>query len=60
MTVSPAQAASAVPVTEEARLAAVRRYRILDTPPDGALDRIASLAARFFDAPMATVSIVDT
>ncbi|WP_019328336.1 PP2C family protein-serine/threonine phosphatase, partial [Streptomyces sp. TOR3209] len=31
-----------------------------DTPPDGAFDRIASLAARLFDAPMATVAIVDT
>ncbi|HEX2298672.1 MAG TPA: GAF and ANTAR domain-containing protein [Pseudonocardiaceae bacterium] len=45
---------------EEARLAAVRRYDILDTPPDGAFDRVVALAARFFDAPMATVTIVDT
>ncbi|MGI5170635.1 PP2C family protein-serine/threonine phosphatase [Spirillospora sp. CA-253888] len=44
---------------ESRRLAAVRRYQVLDTPPDGALDKIASLAARVFDAPMATVSIVD-
>ncbi|MEZ3183043.1 SpoIIE family protein phosphatase [Streptomyces pimonensis] len=60
MTASPVRTASAVPVAEEVRLAAVRRYRILDTPPDGAFDRIASLAARLFDAPMATVAIVDT
>ncbi|MFD5449485.1 PP2C family protein-serine/threonine phosphatase [Streptomyces sp. NPDC003470] len=60
MTASPVQAASAEPVAEEARLAAVRRYQILDTPPDGAFDRIASLAARLFDVPMATVAIVDT
>lgn len=46
--------------TQEAeRLAAVRRYSILDTPPDGAFDRIAVLAARTFKAPMASVSIVD-
>lgn len=45
---------------ERARLAAVARYDILDTPPDGAFDRIAALAARLMDAPMATVSIVDT
>ncbi|WP_327237823.1 SpoIIE family protein phosphatase [Streptomyces sp. NBC_01317] len=45
---------------EQARLAAVRRYRILDSAPDGAFGRIASLAARIFDAPMATVTIVDS
>ncbi|WP_327691524.1 hypothetical protein OG870_25950 [Streptomyces sp. NBC_00461] len=33
---------------------------ILDTPPDGALDRIAALAARLFDAQAATVTLVDT
>lgn len=45
---------------EQARLAAVRRYMILDTPPDGTFDRIASLAARIFRVPIAIVSIVDT
>ncbi|MEV5320559.1 GAF domain-containing SpoIIE family protein phosphatase [Streptomyces sp. NPDC052687] len=53
-------AAVPVPGDEEQRLAAVRRYRILDTPPDGAFDRIAALAARVFGTPMATVAIVDT
>lgn len=38
---------------------AVRRYEILDTPPDGAFDRIAALAARLFDVPIAIVSVVD-
>ncbi|MDI3100946.1 PP2C family protein-serine/threonine phosphatase [Streptomyces rochei] len=60
MTASSVQAGLTAPAAEEARLAAVRRYHILDTPPDGAFDRIASLAARLFDAPMATVAIVDT
>jgi sigma-B regulation protein RsbU (phosphoserine phosphatase) len=45
--------------SEQARLAAVRRYDILDTPPDGAFDRVAALAARFFSVRMATVTIVD-
>jgi sigma-B regulation protein RsbU (phosphoserine phosphatase) len=45
---------------ETARLDAVRRYDILDTPPDGAFDRIAALAARVFDVPIAIVSVVDT
>ncbi len=47
------------PAQEAARLSAVRRYAILDTPPDGAFDRICALAARFFDVPVASVTIVD-
>ncbi|MEO6712364.1 MAG: GAF domain-containing SpoIIE family protein phosphatase [Mycobacteriales bacterium] len=45
---------------EALRMDAVRRYAILDTPPDGAFDRIAATAARLFDVPIAIVSIVDT
>lgn len=45
---------------EPKRMAAVRRYAILDTPPDGAFDRITALAARVFGAPIAIVSIVDS
>ncbi|MCY0905582.1 GAF domain-containing serine/threonine-protein kinase [Arthrobacter sp. H14-L1] len=48
-----------LPSDEEARMQAVRRYRILDTPADGAFDRITSLAARLFSVPVAIVSIVD-
>ena len=44
---------------DEARLRAVRRYEVLDTPPDGAFDRITSLAARLFEVPISIVSIVD-
>jgi sigma-B regulation protein RsbU (phosphoserine phosphatase) len=44
---------------EEARLAAVRRYDILDTPPDGAFDRVTAVASRTFGVPIAIVSIVD-
>ncbi len=44
---------------ERARLAAVARYQILDTPPDGAFDRIAALAANHFDVPIALVTVVD-
>lgn len=46
-------------VVEGGRMEAVRRYDILDTPPDGAFDRVAALAARLFDVPVATVTIVD-
>lgn len=48
-----------IPANEPERLAAVRRYAILDTPPDGAFDRVTRLAARIFAVPIATISIVD-
>jgi signal transduction histidine kinase len=48
-----------VPVDEDARLAAVRRYDVLDTPPDGAFDRITALAARICHVPISTITIVD-
>ena len=48
-----------IPPDEAKRLAAVRRYDILDTPPDGAFDRITALAARRFGVPIAIISIVD-
>jgi GAF domain-containing protein len=44
---------------DTARIDAVRRYDILDTPPDGAFDRITTLAAKLFDVPIALVTIVD-
>ena len=44
---------------EDARLEAVRRFEILDTPPDGSFDRVTALAARLFDVPISTISIVD-
>jgi signal transduction histidine kinase len=48
-----------IPPDEEARLAAVHRYDILDTPFETAFDRITLLAARLFNTPIAIVSIVD-
>lgn len=44
---------------EAERLAALHSYEILDTPPDGAFDRITALAARHFSVPVALVSLVD-
>lgn len=46
-------------MTEAARLDALRRYDILDTPPDGAFDHITRLAARIYDVPIALVTLVD-
>lgn len=48
-----------IPTNESERMDAVRRYDVLDTPPDGAFDRITALAARLFDVPVSIVSIVD-
>ena len=48
-----------IPENERERMEAVRRYDVLDTPPDGAFDRITALAARLFDVPISIVSIVD-
>ncbi|MCP9484990.1 MAG: GAF domain-containing protein [Gaiellaceae bacterium MAG52_C11] len=48
-----------IPANDEERLAAVHRYDVLDTPPDGAFDRITALAARLFDVPISIVSLVD-
>jgi GAF domain-containing protein len=54
-----AELSATEPGTEAARLAAVRRYEILDRPRDGAYQRIASLAATIFATPIASVTIVD-
>jgi phosphoserine phosphatase RsbU/P len=60
----PTAKASLVPsdnaIDEAKRLQGVRRYDILDTPPDGVYDRIATLAARSFKIPIAIITVVDT
>lgn len=45
---------------EERRLAVLRRYDILDTPPDGSFDQITAMAATLFSTPVAIISLVDT
>lgn len=52
-------AADVIPPNERERLAAVHRYGMLDTPPDGAFDRITRLASAVLDMPIAIVSLVD-
>ena len=44
---------------EAERLAALRRYAILDTPPDERFDRITRLVAGLFSVPISLVSLVD-
>ncbi len=44
---------------EPARLAALRRYEILDTAPEQEFDQVVSLVKAIFAVPMAFVSLVD-
>lgn len=52
-------AGGAIAAEEVRRLDAIRRYDILDTPPDGAFDRVTALAARICRTPISTITIVD-
>ncbi|MCC0010315.1 MAG: sensor domain-containing diguanylate cyclase [Hyphomicrobiaceae bacterium] len=45
---------------ESRRLAELRKYEILDTPPDGAFDDLTKIASRLFNVPISIVSLVDT
>jgi PAS domain S-box-containing protein len=45
--------------TETARLAALQKYEVLDTPPEAAFDEIVELAARFCGTPTALVTLID-
>ncbi|WP_165953343.1 GAF domain-containing protein [Deinococcus sp. S9] len=47
------------PTNEAARLAALARYRVLDTPPEEAFDRIARLATQVLNVACAAVNFVD-
>jgi signal transduction histidine kinase len=47
-------------VADEAlRLATLREYRILDTPPEGFFDRLVRAAALLLAAPICVISLVD-
>ncbi len=47
------------PSDEGQRLLALRRYEILDTPPEKTFDRITAIAARLFSVPISVISLVD-
>lgn len=44
---------------ERKRLDTLREYRIMDTAPDPAFDRVTRMVADLFDVPIALVSLVD-
>src|SRR5581483_1381420 len=48
-----------IPANESERLAALRRFDVLDTPRDGAFDRITRLASEMLEMPISIVSLVD-
>lgn len=48
-----------LPVDEPQRLIALKRYDLLDTPPEEAFDRIARLAASVLGMPVALITLVD-
>ncbi|NES97298.1 MAG: PAS domain S-box protein, partial [Desertifilum sp. SIO1I2] len=47
------------PPDEEARLAALYQYGILDTPPEEDFDALTQLAAQICQAPIALISLMD-
>ena len=51
--------AAPLPPDEAARLAALRRFGILDTGTDPRYDRLVQLAAQVFGTPMAAISLID-
>lgn len=48
-----------IPENDEQRLEALRRYNLLDTPPEEAFANLANLIANYFDVPIALISLVD-
>ena len=48
-----------VPLTEAARLDALRAFAVLDTLPEAVYDDITYLASQICDAPIALVSLID-
>ncbi|KDO31124.1 hypothetical protein SPRG_04263 [Saprolegnia parasitica CBS 223.65] len=48
-----------VPINEAARLAALHKFQILDTPPERAYQAISDLLAKGYNCPYAGVSFVD-
>lgn len=48
-----------IPKNDTQRIEALKRYKILDTPPENAFDTVARLATQIFKVPISLVSLVD-
>lgn len=51
--------AAALPRDEKARLGELRKYAVLDTPPEAAFDDAVRLASAICETPIALVSLID-
>lgn len=47
-------------VSEESRVEVLKRYQILDTPPEEPFDHLVKLATQFFNLPISSLSFIDT
>ncbi|WP_419804956.1 sensor domain-containing diguanylate cyclase [Terriglobus sp.] len=45
---------------EQGRIAALRRYEVLDTPREAPFERVANLVRTVLNVPISTVSLIDT
>lgn len=48
------------PHREKERIESLKKFGIIDTPPDGSFDTITQLAALIFGVPISIISLVDT
>lgn len=48
------------PEWEAERIKVLRKYEILDTPPDGSFDHLTKMAAELLEMPIAIITLVDT
>jgi signal transduction histidine kinase len=58
-TTTPQARPAQVPENEATRLKALKRYKVLDTPPQEAFDDLTKLAAYICGTPIALVSLID-
>lgn len=56
---TPPEAAASTVLGDPSRLAALRRYRVLDTPVEQSFDRLTRMAANLLRAPISLISLVD-
>jgi len=48
-----------IPANDKQRIEELKRYQILDTPPENAFNNVARLATKIFKVPVSLISLVD-